>query len=59
MQFELLSTLKIRELRHSGLDPKSPQARRDDPSPRDAKGILNHVQDDTSRFTVHPPLPTP
>ncbi len=44
--FGLLSTLKIRILRHSGLDPESPPTFRDDPTLRYIEGILNRVQDD-------------
>ncbi len=42
----LLSTLKVRKNRHSGLDPESPQTFRNVQSSPVDKGILNRVQDD-------------
>ena len=50
-RFELLSTLKVRTSRHSGLDPESPQMLRDVVSSRVDKGILNQVQDDGGATT--------
>ena len=53
-RFELLSNLKVRTSRHSGLDPESHRAFRDDPSSRYTMGILNQVQDDGKQDTSAP-----
>ena len=44
--YRLLSTLDVRRLRHSGLDPESRRTPRDVPTFQHIEGILNRVQDD-------------
>ena len=57
--YGLLSTLKVRTSRHSGLDPESHQTFREVVSFRVDEGILNRVQDDKTAVIPDPDPESP